>query len=62
MRVLKKSKDMKFGEGQLPDYRPIQFADNDGGEFLFPKPRAVQQQAAWSESPVPGTVAGARRQ
>jgi hypothetical protein len=56
MRVLKKSKDMKFGEGQLPDYRPIQFADNDGGEFLFPKPRAVQQ-AAWDASPAFESVA-----
>src|SRR5690242_15915037 len=46
MRVLKKSKDMKFGEGQLPDYRPIKFADNDGGEFLFPKPRTTAQSAS----------------
>jgi hypothetical protein len=46
MRVLKKSKDMKFGEGQLPDYRPIQFADNDGGEFLFPRPRTGSDRAS----------------
>jgi hypothetical protein len=50
MRVLKKSKDMKFGEGQLPDYRPIKFADNDGGEFLFPKPRATAQSASTGEA------------
>ena len=48
MRVLKKSKDMKFGEGQLPDYRPIRFADNDGGEFLFPRPRASTEQVTMS--------------
>jgi hypothetical protein len=46
MRVLKKSKDMKFGEGQLPDYRPIKFADNDGGEFLFPRPKAPVQRVS----------------
>jgi hypothetical protein len=46
MRVLKKSKDMKFGEGQLPDYRPIQFADNDGGEFLFPRPRTGSERVS----------------
>ena len=56
MRVLKKSKDMKFGEGQLPDYRPIRFADNDGGEFLFPKPRAPAERAS-SEAPRPDAVA-----
>jgi hypothetical protein len=46
MRVLKKSKDMKFGEGQLPDYRPIRFADNDGGEFLFPRPRIANDRVS----------------
>ncbi|MGE5170328.1 MAG: caspase family protein, partial [Rudaea sp.] len=58
MRVLKKSKDMKFGDGQLPDYRPIRFADNDGGEFLFPKPRtpAGARADAWTIDPV--AVAG----
>jgi hypothetical protein len=48
MRVLKKSKDLKFGDGQLPDYRPIRFADNDGGEFLFPRPRIATSAAAGS--------------
>ncbi len=55
MRVLKKSKDMKFGEGQLPDYRPIRFADNDGGEFLFPRPR--QPSAERLQGSLPPTVA-----
>jgi len=46
MRVLKKSKDMKFGDGQLPDYRPIRFAENDGGEFLFPRPKVATERSS----------------
>ena len=52
MRVLKKSKDMKFGEGQLPDYRPIRFADNDGGEFLFPRPKTPASTATTGQNAV----------
>jgi hypothetical protein len=59
MRVLKKSKDMKFGDGQLPDYRPIQFADNDGGEFLFPRPRPSTERAAL-QGPLLTTASGER--
>ena len=33
-------------EGQLPEYRPIQFADNEGGEFLFPRPKAPGQKVS----------------
>ncbi len=45
-RVLSKSKALKFGEGQLPEYRPIQFADNEGGEFLFPRPVVTPQKVS----------------
>ena len=51
MRVLKKSRDQKFGEGQLPDYRPIQFADNDGGEFLFPRPKPSAARVSVETTP-----------
>lgn len=60
MRVLKKSKDMKFGEGQLPDYRPIRFADNDGGEFLFPRPKTPAQVAAFGTPLSDATAHGDR--
>ena len=38
-RVLSRTKAFKVGIEQLPEYRPIQFADNEGGEFLFPRPK-----------------------
>jgi hypothetical protein len=34
------------GAGPLPDYRPIRFADNDGGEFVFPAPKTTSRTAS----------------
>ncbi|HXU66964.1 MAG TPA: caspase family protein [Casimicrobiaceae bacterium] len=45
VRVLRESRGSASGVA-LPDYRPIRFADNDGGEFLFPSPRASSQTAS----------------
>ncbi len=45
-RVLARTKAFKVGIEQLPEYRPIQFADNEGGEFLFPRPK---QQVATAQ-------------
>jgi len=43
IRMLKEIEGLSSsGGGQLPDCRPIHFANNDGGEFLFPRLPATQ--------------------
>ena len=44
-RVLRRSKPF-MKDGQLPEYRPIQFADNEGGEFLFPRPKTPSEKVS----------------
>ena len=44
VRVLRESRS-GADAGVRPDYRPIRFADNDGGEFVFPAPKAPQRTA-----------------
>jgi hypothetical protein len=45
VRVLRESRGTASASA-LPDYRPIRFADNDGGEFLFPAPKTSSQTAS----------------
>jgi hypothetical protein len=45
VRVLRESRG-GAGAGPLPDYRPIRFADNDGGEFVFPAPKTTSRTAS----------------
>lgn len=49
-RVLRRSKPY-MKEGQLPEYRPIQFADNEGGEFLFPRPKTPSARVSMGDGP-----------
>ena len=51
VRVLRESRGAS--NVALPDYRPIRFADNDGGEFLFPSPRASSQTASTQKFDAP---------
>ena len=45
VRVLRESRG-GAAAGALPDYRPIRFADNDGGEFVFPAPKSSSRTAS----------------